>query len=248
MQKSDFNTNQTLYHGSVTDIHRIDPSRFCGGETATGLGFYMSTDPKDASRYAFMAGDHEGTGANVMALHHAIKNPMSTGHVLQYKHIKELISASPEFHDRIQDFKSDDRQSDESALRIHARMLTDFQDPDDENNAVNTTNQIHGDFYGRGQAGVFLNKLHQLTGHDGMIRKFDNGVEHHVAWFPHQIKTVTAAHKNYGDDVGIHEDEAPTVSVGNGVIDDSPVVTKDVQKKIISKKRSFLTFREFADK
>jgi hypothetical protein len=126
-----------------------------------------------------------------------------------------LIAASPHFNDDIQDFKHDDRQSDESALRTHARALHDFQDAYDEQNAPSIIQQIHHDFYRGQHASVLLQKLHELTGHDGMIRKFDNGVEHHVAWFPEQVKVAHAKFEKFGAGTKIQEssEEHPMIDV-----------------------------------
>lgn len=212
----DFNHDKILYHGTHSDIENIDPEKFGKGDDASGPGFYMSTSARDASGYAHTAKpDDKGTGPNVLKVVHAIKNPMPMNHYFKYTHIKQLIAASPHFKEAIQDFKHDDRQSDESALRTHARALHDFQDPYDEQNAPSVIQQIHHDFYRGQHASVLLQKLHELTGHDGMIRKFDNGVEHHVAWFPEQVKVAHAKFEKFGTGTGIQEssEEHPMIDV-----------------------------------
>lgn len=91
-----------------------------------------------------------------------------------------------------------------------------------------------------GEDGTQFTNILSHAGYDGIIFKEHNEDlnkthESHVVFDPKKIEIVKTHHLN--------EDEAPTVSVGNEVIDVGPVVTKEMQKKYTKKK--IKSFKEF---
>lgn len=61
---------QTLYHGTEADIRMFDKDKL--RRTTWGEGFHLAEDPALASQYAGLT----TSGANVMPVHAAIKNPL----------------------------------------------------------------------------------------------------------------------------------------------------------------------------
>ena len=157
--------NKPLYHGTASDIKKIDTEKFNKGDNALGPGFYATTNRKDANFYAHTA---KGEHPNVMPVHMDIKNPMPANHQFSYEHLHEII-----------------KHSGEKKPKTNARLYQSvFQDKHNPHNAVDIINSIHHDFYGGKNAHKLLQKVHELTGFDGVEHKVGDD-EHHVAWFPY---------------------------------------------------------------
>lgn len=163
------------YHGTGDDIKHIDHERFNHGDNALGPGFYITSNHKEANYYAFTS---SGEHPNVLKVQHDIKNPMSTDHQFSLDHLHQII-----------------KHSGVDNPRAHAKMYhTMYQDKDNPTNGVDIINGIHQDFYHSKNAHKLLAKVHELTGHDGVRSTTKDGSVHHVAWFPHQVKSAVSNH------------------------------------------------------
>ena len=159
------------YHGTGDVIKHIDHERFNHGDNALGPGFYITSNHKEANYYAYTS---SGSHPNVLKVHHDIKNPMSVGHQFSLDHIHQIIE-----HSGVKN------------PRAHAKMYHSmYQDKSNPTNGVDILNGIHQDFYHSKNAHKMLHKVHEVTGHDGVRATTKDGDVHHVAWFPHQVRSA----------------------------------------------------------
>lgn len=198
-------TSEVWYHGTKHDIQFIDSKHFGTGHDENGPGFYMTSSANDASSYAH-SGRGYYEGANVMPVHHAIKNPMPLGHVFQRKHIDHMIRNAPNLDDKLSDWDEVTPKNRESVIRRVVDSYHNYQDADSGRNGVNVINSIDKDFYSGGHSGELLKRVNEATGHDGIIIQRTPTVKHAVAWFPHQVKGIYG-NKDTSKD-GIMENES----------------------------------------
>jgi len=188
-----FNVDVPLYHGTVHDIDAIDPKHFGKGNDILGPGFYMTTDPNDADTYA---GSKDG--ANILKVYSAIKNPMPTNFVFNKRHIRHILSNAPNLSETLLNFKNRDNESDEITLNNVINMFHSGQDKHDNENGTRTLNLINNDFY-KGHEAELLAATHKTTKFDGVIVQKNDTVQHHVAWFPDQVRVAHARFSKFGN-------------------------------------------------
>lgn len=186
--KESVDTSEVWYHGSKHDIQSVDDKHFGTGHDENGPGFYMSSSTNDASAYTYGRGGYD-EGANVMPVHHAIKNPMPTGHVFQRKHIDHIIRNAPNLDDKLSDWDEVTPKNRNSVINRVVDSFHNHQDMDDNRNGVNVLNSLDKHFYS-GHSGELLKRVNEVTGHDGVIIQRTPTVKHAVAWFPHQVKGI----------------------------------------------------------
>lgn len=203
--KESVDTSEVWYHGTKHDIQSIDSKHFGTGHDENGPGFYMTSSANDASSYAH-SGRGYYEGANVMPVHHAIKNPMPLGHVFQRKHIDHMIRNAPNLDDKLSDWAEVTPKNRESVIKRVVDSYHNYQDADSGRNGVNVINSIDKDFYSGGHSGELLKRVNEATGHDGIIIQRTPTVKHAVAWFPHQVKGIYG-NKDTSKD-GIMENES----------------------------------------
>lgn len=161
-----------VYHGTNKNFAEFSLG-FRGqnkGHDQFGPGYYSTTSPTGASMYA------DGQGANIMPLYVSIKNPIDEQTpAFDRNVIDKLITSSPDYENRIQDFESLDQAIDAYSGYDEAF----FQ-----------LRVIQNDFWPDNPEG-FLRAAKEITGHDGV--EVDNGGagKFFVAWTPEQIKSAT---------------------------------------------------------
>ncbi len=161
-----------MYHGTTKDFAEFSLGfrKENQGNDQFGPGYYSTTSPTGAGMYA------EGQGANIMPLYVSIQNPIDEQTpAFDRNVIKKLITASPDYENRIQDFESLDQAIDAYA---------------DYDEAFFQLRVIQNDFWPDNPEG-FLRSAKEVTGHDGV--EVDNGGagKFFVAWTPEQIKSAT---------------------------------------------------------
>lgn len=161
-----------VYHGTTKNFAEFSLGfrKENQGNDQFGPGYYSTTSPTGAGMYA------EGQGANIMPLYVSIQNPIDEQTpAFDRGVIDKLITASPDYENRIQDFESLDQAIDAYSGYDEAF----FQ-----------LRVIQNDFWPDNPEG-FLRAAKEITGHDGV--EVDNGGagKFFVAWTPEQIKSAT---------------------------------------------------------
>lgn len=198
---------ERVYHGTsnLEGLASFDPALTGKGADQLGTGFYFTTHPDEASGYAAMP-DHpmypkpgSGNSPGVVAAYLAIKKPIKIGPKGQSLHdakinlshdqVKQIMSRAPKILD-----------PDESPLMDHVdtsrgvtpKMIHDVA-------RLYTGNKLYalGNDMFRGHPSEFRQALHDVTGHDGVVKDFGDGRKHYVAWFPEQIKSAIGNRGTY---------------------------------------------------
>lgn len=169
------------------------------GNDALGPGWYFTNKLDTAQGYTThrlepelqkLGGEHS---PGILDVYLRLENPICTtsdGHWyeqlpdLSARHAKELILASPYIHDPDDVISNWGDVRAEGFDRVINRAAQAYVGPSDFT--------VFNDFF-RGATEKFMRKLHELTGHDGVIHRFNNLDEvHYVAWFPEAIKSATS--------------------------------------------------------
>ena len=188
-----------VYHGTgnIENIDSFDPKLTGQGNDQLGSGFYFTTAPEAASSYADavtspttnLGGD---TSAGVLPVYLAIKNPIELKGADSTIDNVELTIA-----DAIQILGHSKQAKD-----IESTPIVDFIDIGEAKTVEQwmidevaesyegfSLISLENDFFA-GESENFRSGVREALGYDGVVKRFDNGEEHYVAWFPEQIKSV----------------------------------------------------------
>jgi hypothetical protein len=185
-----------VYHGtpSSSDIEmfKFDPKDT--GEDASGIGFYLTSSPSEASGYAKdrpspqKQGDKESPG--VLPLFVRINDPIKldinnqtlNDLKITTEQAYQLIKKSPDIYDyddtplwNFMDLNGYDK--------IEDWMIREIADGYKDHYWA-----IYGDFYSQEQ-GAFTTAILDVLGYDGVVKEIE-GRNHYVAFEPTQIKSI----------------------------------------------------------
>jgi len=180
--KSVLHTNgipHTFYHGTSSDIEKFDHAFVGKGADSYGAGFYFSNKPEIASSYAY-----GGNSSNVIPVHIRMEKPIIYNEdekPLSRLHIQKLITSAPNHKESLENF------GDVSYEGYH-KVLNQAVDAYKDRSKFQAMGTIHRDFYGDNHK-EFLENFTKITGHDGVIVKYDDHIIANV-FHPNQIKSA----------------------------------------------------------
>jgi len=172
-----------MFHGSgnVDGFHEFKPEFTGKGNDQIGSGYYLTNDIKDAGRYT---DDTQGSGI-VMAFV-SVQNPIDTDGDLVLDFTKEqlagILKKSPGIYD-VDESSMGDWHDIWSEGGVQDWMIEDVA----EKIMTSDLNALESDFFPE-DSGLFRQLVHEATGYDGVVKRFDDGTVHFSAWFPNQIK------------------------------------------------------------
>lgn len=177
------------YHGSGCVIEAFNYDFTEQGNDELGSGFYFSSSEVDAEMYALQSG--KVPTMHVVDLH--IKSPMRNDceGKLSLREIKTILMASPVLDEQLEDFGDICYFGRDKIL---AKAISSYSG---DGELLRTFNCMANDFF-PGEIAALNKAIHDVTGYDGVIREFDNGITHYVAWFPEQItiKEIKPVHRD----------------------------------------------------
>ena len=172
-----------MFHGSgnVDGFHEFKPEFTGKGNDQIGSGYYLTNDIKDAGRYT---DDTQGSGI-VMAFV-SVQNPIDTDGDLTLDFTKEqlagILKKAPGIYD-VDESSMGDWHDIWSEGGVQDWMIEDVA----EKIMTSDLNALENDFFPE-DSGLFRQLVHEATGYDGVVKRFDDGTVHFSAWFPNQIK------------------------------------------------------------
>lgn len=191
-----------LFHGtgSLEGMERFDPAFTGQGNDQIGSGFYFTTDPTEASGYAYRTanlgnGEVDKLGGSdspgVVAVYLALQKPIRVNGTtltdsdveLTERQAFEIIRAAPDIYDMddtpLWNWIDLSRSSAVSDAMIRS-VAKQYVGP----NLIS----IENDFF-RGHATQFREALMKSLPNDGVTMNFETK-SHFVAWRPHQVKSA----------------------------------------------------------
>lgn len=193
-----FDTDTVVYHGTgrLGNFEEgFDPALSGQGNDQYGSGFYLTTDPAEASMYA---GGQKGQGsAGVIPAYTKIKNPIVIdgteiqslgGSSVSFteEQVYQIMRRNPDIYD-LEKSPIGDWVDIWSEGRVTDKMLRDVA----KNYAgPGRLQMIEGDLF-RDNSGAFRRAVNEVTGIDGVVVKFGDK-EHRIPWFPEQIRSIFA--------------------------------------------------------
>lgn len=181
-----------VYHGTYGDFTAFDSAFMYSGEGAshTGSGFYFTTNPESASRYAIMKGDE---GGQVMPVYLSLQKPLyidfATGETtgaditLTPAQVRKIILSAPDIRSTedspLLNFGDIAYDGFDKVLREAVRLYA----------GSNNIAALRNDFFNNDHA-AWLKAFSKATGYDSAYTTTANGDVHYVAWFPEQIKSA----------------------------------------------------------
>lgn len=184
---------QVVHHGSGTNIQRFDYAYTELGHQALGSGFYFTTSRDVAHGYTThrMDSSMEKPGGEdnptVVSVYLNIRHPLDATKkgVIPRPKIAALIKASPELRTNLENWG--DVQWEGKTV-VFNRAVDGYYEHQDT--VLRTLNTISTDFY-QGHVREFNQAVRKVLGYDG-VRGDLEGETHWVAWFPEQIKSISA--------------------------------------------------------
>ena len=202
-----FDTSTNWYHGT-SDLANIsetgfDPDFTGKGNDQFGSGFYFSTSPSQSSSYAETGLDIAGNTkpAGMVKANLALKNPLIVDGMkvtnlndlpieLDYDDVSDLLQYS----------RALKRGLDDEQMNPMGDQFSEFWDdgPTDEmmEKLVETyqhsnLSAIENDLFD-GDSTAFREGLAKVTGYDGIVVDYGDGLKNAVAWEPNQIRSTSA--------------------------------------------------------
>lgn len=186
----------TLFHGSGTAIDLFDYKFTNAGSDQLGSGFYFTNQMDTARQYAFRRRlpDEKKLGGedspNVIHAHLAITNPMEADQVgpsLTATHVAAMIGYSACLETALENFGD---VGYEGLAEVRKRAIAAYVTrPSTSRPLVRQLFDVANDFFPDNAAG-FNKAVFEVLGYDGVIKTFDDGQVHYVAFFPEQIQIV----------------------------------------------------------
>ncbi len=191
-----------VYHGTGSEFYAFDPARSGNGNDQYGSGFYFSTNKDEADGYQGALSDNGKTIAAYLSLQKPIiakgDNLDEADIDLTLQQSYKIIKKAPGVYDPdsspIGDFVDIWKAGKvtEGMIREVASNYTGF-----------SLISLESDFFKKNST-AFRQAVYDVTGHDGVIHKYEDGTNHYVAWFPAQIKSAT-------DNVGTFDPNNPDI-------------------------------------
>lgn len=193
-----------VYHGSAFEFNEFDPARLGRGNDAWGNGFYFTPSESIASGYAKDSGS---ATANVKEFYLNITNPIRVDG-REHMSLVEAVSFTPSQAEQILMKHPDmwlqpNEESADDAMNPLGDYLPEFWDKDEwsKPEMESMVRKVAREYFsgtgwvemetafGRERGAAFLEAVHEVTGHDGVVVDFGPDEQaHYVAWFPNQMK------------------------------------------------------------
>lgn len=208
---NDSGAPKVMYHGTTHDIKEFSHEFTGGGHDALGSGFYFTSDPKDASGYTENDGSDRshGENPNVLPVYLSIENPLNASEKgdVTASQIREFINKAPKKDEGLENWHEDPKQAMKDASIAYSI---------DDENVMRGLFKVANDFYGD-DVKSFNQAVKDILGYDGVVRGHPDGVQHYVAFFPEQIKSINNAGEFNKETPDIlHQDARAKVTMSEG--------------------------------
>lgn len=173
------------FHGTTRDFKVFSYDYTETGNDEVGAGFYFTNDPKDAEGYA------TGDGGNIMPTIITINKPITIDGNGKTKQkalspiaVRKLLEMAPNIEEYLGDNWGD--IDHEGYAKVFNMAHKAFSQPKD---LLYQVLQIQGDLYSK-HIKEFAIAMKKVTGYDGIIKTWDNGVTtHYIVWDNTQIRS-----------------------------------------------------------
>lgn len=180
---------RVVYHGSGTRIDAFSYAFAGRGNDQLGSGFYFTTDRTEADKYQTRTKDEANKLGGAFAptttdAFLALQNPLDAdaSGTVTAKQAAAIIRKAPASS------RSAGLQNWNEAGRLTPQVAQAYAFTDEV--VVRKLFALANDFYGT-NVRAFNEAVRDVLGFDGVVKHFDNGTAHYVAWFPEQIKSAT---------------------------------------------------------
>lgn len=172
----------TWYHGTVNRFDQFEPEFLGKGNDELGSGFYFTDSYETALLYAGRDGGDRSPA--VLVVEFIIEKPLPEAGGLSRQQVERLLCSSPDFDDVLMNFGDVDYEGRESVLKL----AVDTYLKTIEGDTLVGLNSMSNDFFDGNEA-LFLERLHQITGYDGLYKGYPNA-RHAVVWRSDAIKII----------------------------------------------------------
>jgi hypothetical protein len=190
-----------FYHGSPVCIEEFSYEFTGNGTDELGSGFYFVNVRNEAIRHTEIV---ESNGKTIQVASnptlHKVKlspqNPMSstTIRALNEREVEQIITRSPIYQERLEDFGDVGRLGIKKVLKDAVRGFAG----NDCGPLILTLNDLSGDFYGK-NIEAFNQAAREVLGYDGVYRQYEPNAWIVCAWFPEHIDIVSRIKVNSPD-------------------------------------------------
>lgn len=180
------------YHGSGTAIQSFSHDFIGQGRDQYGSGFYFTSSYEEAEGYCYRTIDGEDKPGGMLSpsVHTCrikLNNPLKEDSeiIFDEKRVSKLLKYSPNLNEVLDNFGEVEFEGFKTVFsRAIESYVSDAPDP-----ALEIFNMISNDFF-NGDEGLFLEKVTEIFGYDGVIVDFGDGKNHIIAWHPEQIEIL----------------------------------------------------------